>query len=71
MPHIHSIHSIESTLALFERHLLAADDDLDELDELDECMQPSNKRKARWLHQRIIWSDHVEQLLHENMFCIE
>lgn len=50
---------------------MAADDDLDELDELDECIGPTNKRKARWTHQRIIWSEHVEQLQHENMFCTE
>ena len=58
-------------VTLFERDLMTADDDLDELDELDECIGPMNQRKERWMHQRIIWSDHVQQLQHENMYCRE
>ncbi len=51
-------------------HRLLNDVDIDtnDLEDLMVMSNAINVRKDRWEHQRMIWDDHVKQLMHEGMF---
>jgi hypothetical protein len=48
------------------------EDDQDELEEMSNFLAVMtvnmNQRRIKWRHERLNWNEHVEKLLHEDMF---